>query len=96
MGHNKSFSVNTFSAHDDDFEFDEAYFRTFYKPLSNLPTPPLSSQSSSATQSPRMLADDAEPLNSDLLGKSYPPRSSISAFFWVSFILVADRVSPAL
>lgn len=67
MGHNKSFSVNTFSAHDDDFEFDEAYFRTFYKPLSNLPTPPLSSQSSSATQSPRLLADDAEPLNSDLL-----------------------------
>lgn len=85
MGHNKSFSVNTFSAHDDDFEFDEAYFRTFYKPLSNLPTPPLSSQSSSATQSPRMLADDAEPLNSDLLGKSYSPRSYRRLFFGFYF-----------
>ncbi|KAK8028575.1 hypothetical protein PG991_005631 [Apiospora marii] len=62
MGHNKSFSVV-----DDDFEFDEAYFRTFYKPLSNLPTPPLSSQNSSATQSPRIVPGDAEALNSDLL-----------------------------
>ncbi|KAK8080123.1 hypothetical protein PG997_007941 [Apiospora hydei] len=65
MGHNKSFSVV-----DDDFEFDEAYFRTFYKPLSNLPTPPLSSQNSSATQSPRIVPGDAEVLNSDLLGNS--------------------------
>lgn len=65
MGHNKSFSVV-----DDDFEFDEAYFRTFYKPLSNLPTPPLSSQNSSATQSPRIVPGDTEALNSDLLGIS--------------------------
>ncbi|KAI1876838.1 uncharacterized protein JN550_000910 [Neoarthrinium moseri] len=54
MGHNKSFSQN------DGFEFDEARFRKFYKPLSNLPTPPPSSRNSSATQSPRFPAEDAE------------------------------------
>ncbi|KAI1335826.1 hypothetical protein F5Y15DRAFT_223941 [Xylariaceae sp. FL0016] len=64
MGHNKSFST----VEDDDFEFDEAYFRQFYKPLSNLPTPPPSSRSSSAAQSPRIATDDAESLNSQFLG----------------------------
>ncbi|KAK6087532.1 hypothetical protein SCUP234_01690 [Seiridium cupressi] len=61
MGHNKSFSVN------DGFEFDEACFRKFYKPLSNLPTPPPSSRNSSATQSPRIPADDAEGRNDEFL-----------------------------
>ncbi|ORY64983.1 uncharacterized protein BCR38DRAFT_484460 [Pseudomassariella vexata] len=60
MGHSKSFSV------DDGFEFDEACFRRFYKPLSNLPTPPPSSRNSSAAQSPRILAEGETP-NSDLL-----------------------------
>jgi hypothetical protein len=64
MGHNKSFSQN------DDFEFDEAYFRKIYKPLSNLPTPPPSSHNSSATQSPRILAEDLEQLNAEFLGTS--------------------------
>ncbi|KAK6819559.1 hypothetical protein PG990_010056 [Apiospora arundinis] len=85
MGHNKSFSVV-----DDDFEFDEAYFRTFYKPLSNLPTPPLSSQNSSATQSPRIVPGDAEALNSDLLGNS--PRLA-TAFSQTS---TTDQLSPSL
>ncbi|CAJ2514117.1 Uu.00g022360.m01.CDS01 [Anthostomella pinea] len=65
MGHNKSFST---TVEDDDFEFDEAYFRQFYKPLSNLPTPPPSSRNSSAAQSPQMVAEDAESLNSQFLG----------------------------
>ncbi|KAI0010032.1 hypothetical protein F4779DRAFT_333410 [Xylariaceae sp. FL0662B] len=63
MGHNKSFSTL-----DDDFEFDEAYFRQFYKPLSNLPTPPPSSQSSSAAQSPRIVPGDEEGTGSEYLG----------------------------
>lgn len=61
---------------DDGFEFDDAAFRKFYKPLSNLPTPPLSSRNSSATQSPRIVADDAGSLISELLGKSMPPPPS--------------------
>jgi hypothetical protein len=65
MGHNKSYSHV-----DDDFEFDESYFRKFYKPLSNLPTPPPSSRNSSATQSPRMVAEDTE-IDASLLGTSY-------------------------
>ncbi|KAI1491667.1 hypothetical protein F5X96DRAFT_455916 [Biscogniauxia mediterranea] len=63
MGHNKSFSLQ-----DDDFEFDEAYFRQFYKPLSNLPTPPPSSRNSSASQSPCIVAEDADGPNSPFLG----------------------------
>ncbi|KAI1081659.1 hypothetical protein F5B20DRAFT_50874 [Whalleya microplaca] len=63
MGHNKSFSTL-----DDDFEFDEAYFRQFYKPLSNLPTPPPSSRSSSAAQSPRIVPGDDEGTGSEYLG----------------------------
>lgn len=62
MGHNKSFSQS------DGFEFDEACFRKFYRPLSNLPTPPPSSRNSSATQSPRILADDVPSRNDELLG----------------------------
>ncbi|ETS83180.1 hypothetical protein PFICI_05056 [Pestalotiopsis fici W106-1] len=64
MGHNKSFSVN------DGFEFDEACFRKFYKPLSNLPTPPPSSRNSSATQSPRIPAGDAEGRNEEFLASA--------------------------
>lgn len=71
MGHSKSFSQN------DGFEFEEACFRKFYKPLSNLPTPPPSSRNSSATQSPRIPVEDAE-LNVELLGK-VPPISYIAA-----------------
>ncbi|KAI1815790.1 hypothetical protein GGS20DRAFT_304502 [Poronia punctata] len=65
MGHTKSFSVAPL---DDGFEFDESYFRQFYKPLSNLPTPPPSTRNSSAAQSPRISVDDAESLNSQYLG----------------------------
>ncbi|KAI1775047.1 hypothetical protein F4818DRAFT_441871 [Hypoxylon cercidicola] len=60
MGHNRCFST-----YDDDFEFDDAYFRQFYKPLSNLPTPPPSSKSSSAAQSPRLGGEDVEGVNYD-------------------------------
>lgn len=64
MGHSRGFST-----YDDDFEFDDAYFRQFYKPLSNLPTPPPSSRNSSATQSPRFVAeDDAESICEEYLG----------------------------
>ncbi|GAW18602.1 hypothetical protein ANO14919_080800 [Xylariales sp. No.14919] len=66
MGHQKSFSVA--APVDDDFEFDESYFRQFYKPLSNLPTPPPSTRTSSANQSPRVSLDDTEGLNSQFLG----------------------------
>ncbi|KAI0100904.1 hypothetical protein GGR51DRAFT_531349 [Nemania sp. FL0031] len=66
MGHTKSYSVA--APVDDDFEFDESYFRQFYKPLSNLPTPPLSTRNSSANQSPRVSLDDAEGPNSQFLG----------------------------
>jgi len=65
MGHSKSLSVAPL---DDDFEFDESYFRQFYKPLSNLPTPPPSTRNSSAAQSPRLSVDDVEGLNSQFLG----------------------------
>lgn len=67
MGHTKSFSV---AQVDDDFEFDESYFRQFYKPLSNLPTPPPSTRASSANQSPRVSLDDTEGPNSQYLGQS--------------------------
>ncbi|KAH8838932.1 hypothetical protein MCOR27_001219 [Pyricularia oryzae] len=40
---------------DDEFDFDEEYFMRTYKPLSNLPTPPPSSQNSSAALSPMLL-----------------------------------------
>ncbi|KAI8956552.1 hypothetical protein F5Y11DRAFT_342641 [Daldinia sp. FL1419] len=63
MGHSRCFS--TF---DDDFEFDDAYFRQFYKPLSNLPTPPPSSKNSSAAQSPRISSEDVEAVSPEFLG----------------------------
>ncbi|KAI0889225.1 uncharacterized protein GGS22DRAFT_68882 [Annulohypoxylon maeteangense] len=63
MGHSRCFST-----YDDDFEFDDAYFRQFYKPLSNLPTPPPSSKNSSATQSPRITAEDVESISQEFLG----------------------------
>ncbi|KAI1379534.1 hypothetical protein F4677DRAFT_442510 [Hypoxylon crocopeplum] len=62
MGHSRCFS-----AYDDDFEFDDTYFRQFYKPLSNLPTPP-PSKNSSANQSPRLVGEDAESFSSEFLG----------------------------
>ncbi|KAI1168195.1 hypothetical protein F5B18DRAFT_646730 [Nemania serpens] len=65
MGHTKSFSVAPVN---DDFEFDESYFRQFYKPLSNLPTPPPSTRNSSANHSPRVSIDDTEGPNSQFLG----------------------------
>ncbi|RYP51982.1 hypothetical protein DL768_002778 [Monosporascus sp. mg162] len=68
MGHQKSFST---VQGDDDFEFDEAYFRQFYKPLSNLPTPPPSSRNSSASpQSPRLPTEGGQKLNAEYLGRS--------------------------
>ncbi|KAH7031280.1 uncharacterized protein B0I36DRAFT_349373 [Microdochium trichocladiopsis] len=81
MGHNKSFSV---SHEDDDFEFDEAYFRTFYKPLSNLPTPPLSSRNSSAGPPSPVFAHDVAPedINAEFIGpaahlaRMLPPSAS--------------------
>ncbi|KAI2621483.1 hypothetical protein GGS26DRAFT_594499 [Hypomontagnella submonticulosa] len=63
MGHSRCFS-----SYDDDFEFDDAYFRQFYKPLSNLPTPPPSSKNSSANQSPRLVTEDAENFNDVFIG----------------------------
>ncbi|KAI5868390.1 hypothetical protein GGS23DRAFT_27514 [Durotheca rogersii] len=63
MGHSRCFST-----YDDDFEFDDAYFRQFYKPLSNLPTPPPSSRNSSAIQSPRIVAEDLDSTNGEYLG----------------------------
>jgi hypothetical protein len=71
MGHSKSFSQN------DGFEFEEACFRKFYKPLSNLPTPPPSSRNSSATQSPRIPVEDTGVLSIELLGRL--PRASPNA-----------------
>lgn len=66
MGHQKSFST----VQDDDFEFDEAYFRQFYKPLSNLPTPPPSSRNSSASpQSSCFSIDGGDKLITEFLGK---------------------------
>ncbi|KAI2621267.1 hypothetical protein GGR54DRAFT_95083 [Hypoxylon sp. NC1633] len=64
MGHSRCSSV----AHDDDFEFDDAYFRQFLKPLSNLPTPPPSSKTTSAHQSPRFSTDNAEGISYEHLG----------------------------
>ncbi|KAI1318280.1 hypothetical protein F5Y16DRAFT_135456 [Xylariaceae sp. FL0255] len=66
-GHNKSLSLAP-QHNDFEFEFDESYFRQFYKPLSNLPTPPLSTHNPSAPQSPRIGSEDAESLNSHFLG----------------------------
>lgn len=63
LGHSRCFST-----YDDDFEFDDAYFRQFYKPLSNLPTPPPSSKNSSAMQSPRIDPEDVEIINEEFLG----------------------------
>ncbi|OTB12715.1 hypothetical protein K445DRAFT_320855 [Daldinia sp. EC12] len=63
MGHSRCFST-----YDDDFEFDDAYFRQFYKPLSNLPTPPPSSKNSSAAQSPRITSEDVDSVSPEFLG----------------------------
>lgn len=52
----------------DDEDFDAEYFSRTYKPLSNLPTPPPSSRNS-ATSSPVIgLDDDADDVDSTLLG----------------------------
>ena len=61
--------VHDFS--DDEFDFDE-YFASTYRPLSNLPTPPLSSKNSFTSQSPQSLVDEGEPVESALLGMSRP------------------------
>ncbi|RYP60809.1 hypothetical protein DL769_007965 [Monosporascus sp. CRB-8-3] len=76
MGHQKSFST---VQDDDDFEFDEAYFRQFYKPLSNLPTPPPSSRNSSASpQSPRLPTEGGEKLNAEYLGRPTCPAAHLA------------------
>ncbi|KAI5463218.1 hypothetical protein BGZ63DRAFT_412870 [Mariannaea sp. PMI_226] len=54
------------AAADDYDESREEYFT--YRPLSNLPTPPPSSRTSSAAQSPRATFNDGEPLTPRLLG----------------------------
>lgn len=54
---------------DDEFDFDDEYFARTYQPLSNLPTPPLSSSNSSTPQSPRITADDGHALEASFLGK---------------------------
>ncbi|PNH43687.1 hypothetical protein VD0004_g3832 [Verticillium dahliae] len=53
---------------DDDYEVEDMYFT--YRPLSNLPTPPLSSRNSSADHSPKASFDglDAELLQDKYLG----------------------------
>ncbi|KAI0017497.1 hypothetical protein F4780DRAFT_588792 [Xylariomycetidae sp. FL0641] len=95
MGHTKSFST----IHDDDFEFDEAYFRQFYKPLSNLPTPPPSSRSSSATQSPRFTTDDVDCVNSQYLGpaahlaRMLPPGASFITPSMQTVQLILERAN---
>ncbi|KAJ3580362.1 hypothetical protein NPX13_g208 [Xylaria arbuscula] len=97
MGHTKSFSVAVAPA-EDDFEFDESYFRQFYKPLSNLPTPPPSTRNSSASQSPRMSVDDTDGSNSQFLGpaahlaRMLPPGAS---FITPSILTVQQMLTRA-
>lgn len=58
---------------DDEFDFDEEYFMRTYKPLSNLPTPPPSSQNSSAALSPMLLEmQDGEMRDPAFFGKQSP------------------------
>ncbi|KAI1386673.1 uncharacterized protein F4822DRAFT_410901 [Hypoxylon trugodes] len=79
MGHSRCFST-----YDDEFEFDDAYFRQFYKPLSNLPTPPPSSKNSSAVQSPCIVAEDVDSVTCEYLGpaahlaRMLPPGASFT------------------
>jgi hypothetical protein len=94
MGHNKSFS-----AQEDDFEFDEAYFRQFYKPLSNLPTPPPSSRNSSVPPgSPRISEQNDDSFNTELLGpaghlaRMLPPGAS---FMTPSVSVVQEMLAKA-
>ncbi|KAI1746940.1 hypothetical protein F4782DRAFT_552836 [Xylaria castorea] len=95
MGHTKSFSVAPVN---DDFEFDESYFRQFYKPLSNLPTPPPSTRTSSASQSPRLSFDDTEGPSSQFLGpaahlaRMLPPGAS---FITPSILTVQQMLARA-
>ncbi|KAK6957511.1 hypothetical protein Daesc_000298 [Daldinia eschscholtzii] len=79
MGHSRCFST-----YDDDFEFDDAYFRQFYKPLSNLPTPPPSSKNSSAAQSPRITSEDVDSVSPEFLAS--PPEVIILAA-----LIIADK-----
>lgn len=51
----------------DESDFDEEYFERTYRPLSNLPTPPLSSKSS-PFQSPQVSPDPTTALDSGLFG----------------------------
>ncbi len=53
---------------DDEFDWDEEYFARTYRPLSNLPTPHMSSKNSSAFQSPQITVDDGEGPESAFLG----------------------------
>jgi hypothetical protein len=59
---------SSFSDYEDDDDFDDDYFFKTYVPLSNLPTPPLSSRSATAPkQFPRHLLIE-EDLDPELLG----------------------------
>ncbi|KAI1265703.1 hypothetical protein F5Y18DRAFT_44342 [Xylariaceae sp. FL1019] len=66
----------------DNFEFEEKCFRDFYKPLSSLPTPPLSIRTCSAAQSPEPMLQNEQTPNSQYLGpaahlvRMLPPGSS--------------------
>jgi len=53
---------------EDGYSGDDTYFT--YRPLSNLPTPPLSSRNSSANHSPKTELEDGEPLKAKFLGRS--------------------------
>jgi hypothetical protein len=66
---------------DDDFDFEE-YFASTYRPLSTLPTPPLSSKNSFSSQSTPSVADDGEPLESALLGTSSPCNPPLLVPHW--------------
>ncbi|KAI1102213.1 hypothetical protein F4804DRAFT_275667 [Jackrogersella minutella] len=87
-----------FSTYDDDFEFDDAYFRQFYKPLSNLPTPPPSSKTSSASQSPRVAAEDVDNFSHEFIGpaahlaRMVPPGAS---YMTPSIPIVQDILARA-
>ncbi|KAL2267607.1 hypothetical protein VTJ83DRAFT_4884 [Remersonia thermophila] len=69
---------------DDDMDFDEEYFTSTYRPLSNLPTPPPSSRQSQADLSPRSLLEDGGLLDSAFLGPAIhlanliPPAASLT------------------
>jgi hypothetical protein len=55
-------------AYEDEMKLDDSYFARNYRPLSNLPTPPLSSKGSTATLSSDALLSPDEVLNPAYLG----------------------------